>query len=679
MKTAYAKLSIVLILLLISTIAFAETSATGTTSVTTSSSGTAVAVISSTSEVKCGVNSFSVYDECSMDSSADSNVLVNITADTADSSAIVSTTNIATSESEIGYRYAKWSCYDGTASDEGGETSCKSSSTWKDYATRDCENKCSSIPNVKESVKCVFRNTETKQECYDSSGKYSCSTSTVSSTGESTCLIDGISGTKGTMLTWKSSCGEYAYTTIDGENEYAKFDCGQGNSYPTLDLHQIKAEGYYVSQNGVTFPVCGELDETWCLEENPNAEGDGAIEFQWGDGLVTCGWFAGEHTYQREGKYRIEVRSKNTCGFVSSRDAFVSVPDNGETICEDIYSPVCGSLAVACIRAPCDPIKVTYSNKCELEKAGAKYISSGKCEDGSTDTCACTMEYAPVCAVRTTCESNCYVDVEETTQETSTSEIVITAEGNYTVKTATGATISMCESSCYEQKQTYSNECSARCDGAKVVYNGECGNPVECEKQDYEQVRQLKDRCYASDGRIIEKEDEQGCEQYHCILPTDEQECTTQEDIVEKVASCENEGGKFYGRFDEQGCLVTAECVREGQQDQNYEVTEVPDASRLLEIALKLEDLKMEFGKLKAKIAGIAEYYRNEGDTNTADKFDVVVEIITAAQEDVEIIKDMISQNIDNFDLEMVREVKEAIRKIKEERIKEIVKAILSS
>lgn len=45
------------------------------------------------------------------------------------------------------YRNAKWICHDGTASAEGGDTSCKPSDTWSGYAKQACEGKCSTETN----------------------------------------------------------------------------------------------------------------------------------------------------------------------------------------------------------------------------------------------------------------------------------------------------------------------------------------------------------------------------------------------------------------------------------------------------------------------------------------------------------------------------------------------------
>ncbi len=68
---------------------------------------------------------------------------------------------------------------------------------------------------LKEEVKCVFSDSTATQECYSDKGDCK---------GIGTCII-GVSGTKGEKVTWKSSCGGYAYTVIDGQNDYAKFKC----------------------------------------------------------------------------------------------------------------------------------------------------------------------------------------------------------------------------------------------------------------------------------------------------------------------------------------------------------------------------------------------------------------------------------------------------------------------
>ena len=75
-------------------------------------------------------------------------------------------------------------------------------------------------PIISEQVTCIFRGSTATQECY-ASANYG---GVIACKGTEACVAD-VKGYKGEMLTWKSSCGGYAYTTVDGSNEKAEFVC----------------------------------------------------------------------------------------------------------------------------------------------------------------------------------------------------------------------------------------------------------------------------------------------------------------------------------------------------------------------------------------------------------------------------------------------------------------------
>lgn len=80
-----------------------------------------------------------------------------------------------------------------------------------------------SSTKVEEQVKCIFKGSTTEQKCYaatDNSSNYS----GYSCSGTESCASD-IRGINGDKITWKSSCGGYAYTVMNGSNEYAVFNC----------------------------------------------------------------------------------------------------------------------------------------------------------------------------------------------------------------------------------------------------------------------------------------------------------------------------------------------------------------------------------------------------------------------------------------------------------------------
>ncbi|MCH7902687.1 hypothetical protein IIC68_02955, partial [archaeon] len=88
----------------------------------------------------------------------------------------------------------------------------------RELARFDCGVDSGSIFGV-ENVTCVFDGSDSTQRCYADSG--------VECSGVGSCVIS-IEGYFGSELTWRSSCGGYAFTFIDGENEHAKFECGDG-------------------------------------------------------------------------------------------------------------------------------------------------------------------------------------------------------------------------------------------------------------------------------------------------------------------------------------------------------------------------------------------------------------------------------------------------------------------
>jgi hypothetical protein len=115
---------------------------------------------------------------------------------------------------------------------------------------------------VKEQVKCIFKNAKTDQKCYiaEDDPRFYC-------IGTDTCTVD-VNGKKGEKLTWKSTCGGYAYTITDGDNEYVEFDCvPEGNT----TIEAIGGIGfkyaYWKCYNGEEQNLGGEssckFSETW--------------------------------------------------------------------------------------------------------------------------------------------------------------------------------------------------------------------------------------------------------------------------------------------------------------------------------------------------------------------------------------------------------------------------------
>ncbi len=99
-----------------------------------------------------------------------------------------------------------------------------------------------------------------------------------------------------------------------------------GDDYPGVDVYiQDSSQGNHVDVNGGALPTCDEgFDSSWCSKTNPNS-GEGAFEFNWGDGEVSCSYFPASHDYGSSGEYEIGVRVKNMCGFIAARSLSFSV------------------------------------------------------------------------------------------------------------------------------------------------------------------------------------------------------------------------------------------------------------------------------------------------------------------------------------------------------------------
>lgn len=63
-----------------------------------------------------------------------------------------------------------------------------------------------------------------------------------------------------------------------------------------------------------------------------------------------------------------------------------SVSATTDTVaCTTDYAPVCGSVQVQCITAPCTPVRQIFSNSCMANASHATSITTGAC-DGSVIT-----------------------------------------------------------------------------------------------------------------------------------------------------------------------------------------------------------------------------------------------------------------------------------------------------
>ncbi|MCX6823557.1 MAG: DUF333 domain-containing protein [candidate division SR1 bacterium] len=69
----------------------------------------------------------------------------------------------------------------------------------------------------------------------------------------------------------------------------------------------------------------------------------------------------------------------STVGRTGPNCEFAPCPGEGK-VCTADYTPVCASVAVQCIKAPCPPIEQTFSNKCVMNQNKlATFLHNGEC------------------------------------------------------------------------------------------------------------------------------------------------------------------------------------------------------------------------------------------------------------------------------------------------------------
>jgi len=120
------------------------------------------------------------------------------------------------------------------------------------------------IEITREEVKCLFVGSKEQQKCYTPEPhKVSCK-------GKTSCKVD-IVGRVGDKITWKSSCGGYAYTRVDGNDEYIKFDCSDDEVNVPTCTDGIWNDGETGVDCGGPCPPCVETPTTCqigCLSDS---------------------------------------------------------------------------------------------------------------------------------------------------------------------------------------------------------------------------------------------------------------------------------------------------------------------------------------------------------------------------------------------------------------------------
>lgn len=217
--------------------------------------------------------------------------------------------------------------------------------------------------NVNEQVKCVFEGSNEEQVCSARIGwrNYKC-------TGVASCSVQ-VRGSKGSQVTWQSTCGGYDNTIMDGKDEYANFKCG--NDY----TETVKC----VFTNATGNPQCySDYGECTALPEVcPTCEVS--------EPCPPCTPVS-SCKIEVTGEEATQIEWKSTCkGY-----AYTTIDGNDEDANFDCYTPIIETNT-------CVFTSSTSDQKCTNNKGGVCYAAGQECE--------CTVgEICYPCYFNTSCE-----------------------------------------------------------------------------------------------------------------------------------------------------------------------------------------------------------------------------------------------------------------------------------
>lgn len=196
------------------------------------------------------------------------------------------------------------------------------------------------------------------------------------------------------------------------------------------------------------------------------------------------------------------------------------------------------------------------------------------------------------------------------------------------------------------------------CEVARCVDSGQfCGEiPLGFKEE-------MENRCSSEGLGIVKIFDDTGCPTIVC----QGQDVCRRYVPEEAYSKCDMQGGELIvKRSHDNECIEFVDCVRRGDYRDDYyeDVDHVPDAAVLLQLALKLEELRIKFDQLVKKTEDIALYYDSVGSTNDAEKFRRAADIFESVKKRIDEIKLDLRDSIDDLTIEDIREAKHRLKQL---------------
>ena len=192
-------------------------------------------------------------------------------------------------------------------------------------------------------------------------------------------------------------------------------------------------------------------------------------------------------------------------------------------------------------------------------------------------------------------------------------------------------------------------------------------------------VVSIGNECSSQGLPVVRSIDNNGCAFYKC---GETQTTCSREITPEAYKSCSSKGGEMIAKHDDQGCIVYAQCVARGDENQVHveQVRQIPDATTLLTLAIKLEQLKIQLRQLADDSKEIAKYYASTS-TGSLDeeRYNKVSSMLESTASSIDAIKEKIKNNAENMTADNMLEIKRDVKYLKEVTLKDILYYMLSN
>lgn len=212
--------------------------------------------------------------------------------------------------------------------------------------------------------------------------------------------------------------------------------------------------------------------------------------------------------------------------------------------------------------------------------------------------------------------------------------------------------------------------------GCRIVKCSEDARPA-CYYVGDSEKQKIGNSCASKGLDVVRGVDNHGCAFYRCGESA--KSACHSEVPAEAYKSCDAKGGEMVVKNDVNGCIVFSQCVAPGDETQIYvdPVDEIPETTKLLSLAVKLERLKIELMDLAGESEEIAKYYRSTGSLDE-ERYTRVSTMFEAAADKVDEIRAKIRENADTMTKDDLVEIKHDVKYIKEVVLKDILYLMLS-